>query len=361
MNKLENIISKFDIKGKTQEIKPLTGGLINSTYFVKTENDNPDYILQRKNNIIFPNVPEMMKNIEKVTEHIRKKVMVNGGDPNREVMTVIKTKAGELFTIDEEGNYWTMSLFIPDTLTYETADTPALAYKGGQGIGKFHQQLSDFSENLYPTIKGFHDLAFRFRQWDEAVKNDKAGRVKDLQAEIKWIEDRKKEMLDFWKLVEDGTIPKRVTHNDTKITNILFEPNGNLLCVIDLDTVMSNTLLADYGDAIRTFANTSTEDEQDLSKVDLDMDIFKAYTEGYMSEVKDIITESEADYLVFGARYIIFEQALRFLMDYIDGDTYYKIKYPGHNLVRTRTQQKLLERIEENYDTMTEYVSKLKK
>lgn len=366
-DKLANIVSRFATEGTVTEIKPLGPGFINDTFIVVTSG-GPRYILQRKNHNIFPDIPGMMQNIYLVTEHIRKKVEEAGGDPVREAMTVIGRipetmtgqekagKAGDLFYQDEEGNYWTMTLFIEGSVTYEKADTPALAYKGGEGIGKFQAQLSDFTTPLNETIKGFHNIRWRFRQWDESLARNAAGRVSSLTEEIGWIESRRKEMLDFWTLVETGAIPTRVTHNDTKISNILFDKEGNVLCVIDLDTCMSSTSLNDFGDAIRSYTNTGAEDDKDLSKVSMSMDMFRTYTQGYLSQRKGNLTDTEIDYLAFSARYITYEQVLRFLMDYIDGDTYYKTAYPEHNLVRTRAQYRLLQSMESQYDEMVRTV-----
>ena len=363
-----SIAKKFDISGNINEIKPLGPGFINDTFIVKTV-EGAKYILQRKNHIVFPDVPGMMNNILMVTEHIKAKVSAESGDPMREVLTIVRRKpesisaqeAGlaynDLYYRDEEGNFWAMCTFIEGSVTYEKADTPALAYKGGQGIGKFQAQLSDFTTPLSETIKGFHNIRWRFQQWEEALKRDAAGRVKDLAEEIGWIESRKEEMLGFWSLVENGTIPTRVTHNDTKISNILFDEEGEVLCVIDLDTCMSSTSLNDFGDAIRSYTNTGAEDDRDLSKVSMSLEMFKAYTEGYLSERKDTLCKSELEWLAFSARYITFEQVLRFLMDYIDGDTYYKTNAPDHNLVRTHAQYKLLQSMEEQYDAMVGIVT----
>lgn len=258
--------------------------------------------------------------------------------------------------MDSQGDYWAVSVFIGDTIAYNKADSPELARKGGEGIGKFQAQLADFTEPLAETIKGFHNIRHRFVQWDEALRRDAAGRVKDLKEEIGWIESRRGEMMDFWSKVEDGTIPTRVTHNDTKINNILFNKEGEVLCAIDLDTVMNSTSLNDFGDAIRSYTNTGEEDDRDLTRVGMSLDMFRAYTEGYLSQRAKQLTAPEIDNLAFSARYITFEQVLRFLMDYIDGDTYYKIKYPEHNLVRTHAQYKLLRSMEEQYGTMCEIV-----
>ena len=349
---LLKIASQFDLEGSVSEIRPLGDGFINDTFVVKTAGDAPDYILQRKNHLIFPDVPGMMENIKAVTEHIKSKVQ----DPLRETLTVISSKDGKLY-VEQDGNFWAMCLFIPDTISPAKADTPELAYQGGLGTGRFQALLSDFDKPLNETIKGFHNIRWRFHQWDETIAADPAGRVEHLQEEISWIESRRKEMLDFWSLVEDGTIPMHVTHNDTKISNILFnESDGSMLCMIDLDTVMSSTSLNDFGDAIRSYANTGAEDDRNLDNVSMDIAMFKAYAEGYLHEQKASMVQSELDWLAFSARYITFEQVLRFLMDYIDGDKYYKISYPDHNLVRSRAQYKLLLSMEEQYDRMCEII-----
>lgn len=368
------IARKFDVGGSISEIKPLGPGFINDTFVIKTGGEHPvRYILQRKNHIVFPDVPGMMNNIEMVTEHLKKKVVAEGGDPMREVLTVTKRRpdsmsdeerkafAGDLYYKDENGNYWAVCVFIEGSVTYEKADTPALAYKGGQGIGKFQAYLSDFTTPLAETIKGFHNIRWRFEQWDEAIARDAAGRVKDLSEEIGWVNSRRQEMLGFWTKVEDGTIPTRVTHNDTKISNILFDKEGEVLCVIDLDTCMSSTSLNDFGDAIRSYANTGAEDEKDLGKVALSLEMFEAYTKGYLSYRKGNLTDSEVEWLAFSAKYITYEQLLRFLMDYIDGDKYYKIAYPEHNLVRTHAQNKLLCSMEEQYAEMKAVVDRYAK
>ena len=353
---LQKIASYFALEGDIAAINSLGDGFINDTFIIRTAGDAPDYILQRKNRNIFPDVPGMMENIRKVTEHIRRRVIAEGGDPMREAMTVVPTYDGKLYHIDSQGDYWAVTVFIADTVAYNKADSLELARKGGEGIGKFQAQLADFTEPLAETIKGFHNIRHRFVQWDEALKRDAAGRVKDLQTEIGWIESRRAEMLDFWKLVEEGTIPTRVTHNDTKINNILFNKEGEVLCAIDLDTVMNSTSLNDFGDAIRSYTNTGDEDDRDLSRVSMSIEMFQAYTEGYLSQRASQLSQPEIDYLAFSARYITYEQVLRFLMDYIDGDLYYKIKYPEHNLVRTHAQYKLLQSMEEQYPTMCRIV-----
>ena len=355
--KLLSIAERFDLDGRIASIKPLGEGFINDTFIIRTEGDTPDYILQRKNHAVFPDVPGMMDNILAVTEHIKAKV----ADPLRETLTVIRARDGKLY-VEDEGNFWAVCLFIADTSSYDRADSPELAYQGGVGIGRFQALLADFDKPLNETIKGFHNIRHRFAQWDETLKADPAGRVASLTEEIGWVESRRGEMLGFWSLVEDGTIPTHVTHNDTKISNILFDkPTGKVLCAIDLDTVMSSTSLNDFGDAIRSYANTGAEDDRDLDNVEMSIEMFRAYADGYLSQQRATMTQSELDWLAFSARYITFEQVLRFLMDYIDGDKYYKTAYAEHNLVRTRAQYKLLQSMERQYDQMCAIVRELAK
>lgn len=358
---LHKIANKFDINGKIVKVEPLGAGFINDTYIARTDNSGEKYILQKKNKNIFPEVEAMMENILAVTDHIRKKIEASGGDTEREVMTVVKTPQGLPYFLDEKGDYWTVSKYIEGSVTYERADSAELAYKGGKGIGRFQSLLADFEGELAETIKGFHNIRHRFRQWDEAVERDAAGRKASIAEEIEWIESRREKMLEFWSLVEKGVIPTRVTHNDTKISNILFDTDGEVLCVIDLDTVMSSTSLNDFGDAIRSYANTGAEDDKELDNVSIDLDTFEAYTRGYLEERNDSLLKEEKERLAFAALYITFEQVLRFLMDYLDGDTYYKTDYPQHNLVRTRAQYKLLRSMEENYEKMCDIVNSLTK
>ena len=353
--KLFEIASHFALEGAVASVEALGEGFINDTFVVKTSGSAPNYILQRKNHIVFPDVPGMMDNIKAVTEHIKAKVT----DPMRETLTVVPATDGKLYHKDGE-NYWAVCIFIPDTVTYDRADSTALAYQGGVGIGRFQALLADFDKPLNETIKGFHNIRWRFEQWDATIAADPAGRVKDLQEEIEWVESRREEMLSFWSKVETGEIPTHVTHNDTKISNILFDrPTGNVLCAIDLDTVMSSTSLNDFGDAIRSYTNTGAEDDKCLDNVEMSIDMFRAYAEGYLSEQRDSMCTSEKEWLAFAGRYITFEQVLRFLMDYIDGDKYYKIAYPDHNLVRTRAQYKLLQSMERQYEEMCAIVKEL--
>ena len=353
--KLIEIASQFAIEGEIASIEALGEGFINDTFVVTTAGEKPNYILQRKNHIVFPDVPGMMDNIKAVTEHIKAKV----ADPMRETLTVIPANDGKLYVQDGE-NFWAVCLFIPDTASYDRADSPALAYQGGVGIGRFQALLADFDKPLNETIKGFHNIRWRFQQWDETIAANPAGRVEQVQEEIAWVESRREEMLAFWSKVESGEIPTHVTHNDTKISNILFDkPTGNVLCAIDLDTVMSSTSLNDFGDAIRSYTNTGAEDDKCLENVEMSIDMFRAYAEGYLSEQRNSMTQSELDWLAFAGRYITFEQVLRFLMDYMDGEKYWKTAYTGHTLTRTHAQYKLLQSMERQYAQMQAIIKQL--
>ncbi|MBO4264034.1 MAG: phosphotransferase [Bacteroidales bacterium] len=354
MTDIKTVAAQFALEGRIASIKPLGDGFINDTFVIRTHG-GPRYILQRKNHHVFPDVPAMMDNIVAVTEHIKKKV----ADPLRETLTVIDTKDGKHYYKDAEGCFWAVCLFIEDTVTHDVADTLELARQGGIGIGHFQALLADFTRPLAEVIKGFHNIRWRFIQWDESLQKDAAGRKAEVAEEIAFIEGQRERMLDFWSRVESGEIPMRVTHNDTKLSNILFDKkSGKVLCAIDLDTVMSSTSLNDVGDAIRSYANATVEDDPDYAKVGIRLDMFEAYMEGYLSERAASLSDSEKQWLAFAPLYITYEQVLRFLMDYIDGDTYYKIKYPAHNLVRTRSQMALFRSMDANYAKMQEIVKK---
>jgi len=350
---LERIAAKFQLEGTVERVEPMGEGFINDTFIIRTkEREKPDYLLQRKNKRIFHPIPAMMENIEKVCTHIKKKVSEKNGDPMREAMTVVRAKDGKLYFQDEDDEFWAVCVFISDTVAYQSAKTPELAFQGGKGIGLFQSMVSDLKEPLTDILPGFHNIRYRFNQWDTVLAKDPVGRKAKLSSEIAWIESRRDDMLKFWKLVESGEIPTRVTHNDTKINNILFDLNGEVLCVIDLDTVLNSTCLNDFGDAMRSYTNTGAEDDENLDTVSCDISIFEGFTKGYLSQAKSFLTDKELEYLAFSAKYITYEQVLRFLMDYIDGDKYYKIKSPDHNYQRTVAQYKLLTSMEEQYDEM---------
>lgn len=358
-NNLIYIANKFQIHGTIKDILPLGEGFINDTLIITTlSGEAPNYILQRKNKNIFTDVPAMMDNIVRVTTYLKQKVREQGGDELREAMTVVFTIEDNLpYFIDEQGEFWTVTLFISSSKSFDNTDDREIAYQGGVAVGKFQCQLSDFKETLHDILPGFHNIRFRFEQWDMAVKNNVAGRVESHQKEIEWVESRREEMMKFWELIETGVIPTRVSHNDTKINNVLFDAvTHKSLCMIDLDTVLSSNILNDFGDAVRTYTNTGKEDDECLENVTMSIDAFKAFCDGYLSEAKTFLTPAEIEYIPFSGRFIVFEQVLRFMMDYLNGDTYYKIKSSEHNLIRTRAQYALLQSIESQYLEMIKIV-----
>jgi len=356
---LHDILDQFLFEGIVSKISRLDDGLINDTFLIKTIGNSPDYILQRKNKNVFRDIHAMMENIDKITLHLKNKIASREGDPMKEVLTLVKTKEGANYYLDKDGEYWAACVFIDDTVIYEKVESIDIAFQGGKVIGYFQAMLSDFTDPLTDILPGFHNISYRFDQWDETIRKDASGRKKLVLQEIEWIESYRKEMLDFWKKVEDGALPVRVTHNDTKINNILFDKSSLSLCVIDLDTVLNSVCINDYGDAIRSYANAGKEDEEILDNVYLKKDIFEAFTKGYLSEALAFLTPDEIKYLVFSAKYIVFEQTLRFLMDYIDGDMYYKVKSQDHNLIRARAQYKLLMSIEDNYSYMQAFIEQI--
>ncbi len=357
MKELFPIVEQFQISDKVNSISPLGEGLINDTYLVSTEGDAPNYVLQRINHNVFKNVEGMQRNIEAVTSHIRKKLETAGcEDIDRKVLEFIKTKDSNKTYYSDGSNYWRVSRFITGSHTLQEV-TPASAFTAGKAFGNFQSMLSDIDCQLEESIPDFHNMEFRLQQLRDAVKADKAGRVKEVLPLIEEIEQRSDMMCQPERMHREGRLPKRICHCDTKVNNMLFDENGEVLCVIDLDTVMPSFVFSDYGDFLRTGACTSAEDESDLTKVDFDMGIFKAFTEGYLSEAKAFLTKEEMEWLPNAVALFPYMQAARFLTDYINGDTYYKISYPEHNLVRTKAQLQLLHRIEDRMPEIREALS----
>jgi len=358
MEETHSIVRQFALPEPPTNVTPLGEGFINDTYLVDTESE-VKYVLQRKNGYIFKNIPGMVDNICNVTQHIRKKAAAQGLDPERSTIRLYPTWDGKFYFLDNKQSYWVCMYYIPDTICYDVASSPQLAWSGGAGIGLFQEQVADFTDDLAEVLPGFHDIRYRFGQWEAALAENRAGKVSALAREIDWIEQRKEEMLAFKVLIENQTIPSRVSHNDTKISNILFDKNGEVLCVIDLDTLMKSSVLYDYGDAIRSYTNTATEDEPQTNKIAVNLPFFEAYTQGYLSYAHRFLTQTEVEWLPFAAKYITYEQTLRFLMDYIDGNRYYKIRHPEHNLVRTHAQYALLQSMEKAYPQMQAVVSEI--
>ena len=364
MTGLKSIVELFAIEGEVLEIHPLGNGLINDTYKVVTEGDAPDYVLQRINNAIFTDVEMLQSNIQAVTAHIRRKLTAAGeGDIDRKVLRFIPLKAdgrGTCCCLD--GKWWRVSVFIRDAYTYETVD-PKYSEFAGEAFGSFEAMLADIPDELGETIPDFHNMELRLRQLKEAVSADVAGRLAadkgELHAILSKIEEHAQGMCLAEQLHREGKLPKRICHCDTKVNNMMFDAEGKVLCVIDLDTVMPSYVFSDFGDFLRTAANPVPEDSPDLDKVDFDMSIFKAFARGYIKGTKSFLTPIERENLPYAACLFPFMQAVRFFADYINGDTYYKIKYPEHNLVRTRNQMKLFSSAMEKVPQMAAFIESL--
>lgn len=351
---LSKVLQQFDI---TLNAQPYGNGHINDTYCV----DGPQYILQRINTSIFRNPQELMENIENVTSFIRGKVEAEGGDPDRATLTVLKTKDGKNYYQVDEDNVFRVYKFIGDTKTIENDKTITDLYHAGIGFGHFQKMLDDFPvEKLYETIPDFHNTPKRVEALEVAIKEDKAGRAASVQAEIAFALEQAAEADRVVKGIEAGTIPVRVTHNDTKINNILFDiETGEAVCVIDLDTVMPGSMLYDFGDALRMGGSTAAEDETDLDLVNFDVTCFEAFAKGYLSEMKDALTPEEVALIPFSVRLLTYECGIRFLTDYLNGDTYFKIRREHHNLDRARNQFKLVADLVSKEPEMAEMVAEL--
>ena len=332
------ILAQFEISGTVKEVTPLGNGLINDTYHVVTDGEAPDYVLQRINNAIFQDMDLLQHNIEVVTAHIRSKLEAcNTDDINRKVLQFVKARSGKTYYRDEADRYWRVMVYIPDTLTRE-AVTPESAYDCGKAFGNFEKMLVDVPEQLGETIPDFHNMELRMSQLREAIKNDAAGRLDEVRDIVDELERDAEEMCQAERLYREGKLPKRICHCDTKVNNMLFDQDGQVLCVIDLDTVLPSFIFSDYGDFLRTGANFTAEDDPDLSRVGFNEEIFKAFTTGYLESARDFLTPIEIEMLPYAVALFPFMQCVRFLADYINGDTYYKIKYPTHNLDRARNQ-----------------------
>lgn len=353
--KLKEVVFQFIEQDDNVKIDPLGKGHINDSY--KVESGNKEYVLQRINHNIFKNVHELQNNIYRVTSHIRAKLQAKGvSDVERRVLTLISTHDGALYYKDSNGDYWRVTLFIKDSKSYEEINSD-LAYRAGMAFGDFQKMLEDIpGEPLFETIPNFHNMESRLEAFRESVNANRSGRLDEVADLVKEIEDRADEMCKAERLHREGKLPKRINHCDTKVNNVLFDADDHVLCVVDLDTVMPGYVLSDFGDFIRTGANTGAEDDKNLENVSVNLDIFEAYAKGYLKHAASFLTDIEIDNLAFGAKLLTYMQTVRFFTDYIDGDTYYKIAYPEHNLVRTKSQFKLLQSLEENFDKMRQIV-----
>ena len=362
MGDFYNIVSQFKIEGKIKDILPIGNGLINETLRVSTiAADTPDYILQRINNNVFPDVNLLQHNIEAVTGHIRNKLKELGEeDVNRKCLFFIESVGGKTYYQDANGNYWRMSVFIPDSFTKEEV-SPESVFCCGETFGIFEKILLDLDEPLGEVIPNFHNMEFRLHQLHDAVVADKMGRVASVRDILSEIERNADEMCLAEKLYRDKVLPKRICHCDTKVNNMLFDSDGKVLCVIDLDTVMPSFIFSDYGDFLRTGANYVAEDSDDYQAVGLKEDIFCAFTEGYLSTAGSFLTAIEISHLPYAVALFPFMQCVRFLTDYINGDVYFKTKYAEHNYVRSRNQLLLYRDVRRHDQMMNEFIKKILK
>lgn len=359
MVKVENIVAAFQVEGKVADYVPFGNGHINETKLVTMDNGT-QYVLQRINKNVFKRPDLLMENYVGVTKFIRKKIEEMGGDPMREVLNAIPAKDGKPFTIDEEGQYWRLLVYVTESMSYDKVERPEQFYDSAVSFGDFQYMLRDYpAETLHETIVNFHNTPDRFRQLTEAIANDAKGRLREVAAEVEFAKAREEFAGTLERARAEGKLPLRVTHNDTKLNNILFDSNtGKALCVVDLDTIMPGYSVNDFGDSIRFGATTALEDETDLSKVNFDISLYELYVKGFIEGAKGGLTEGELEMLPIGAIMMTFECGMRFLADYLNGDTYFRIHRPSHNLDRCRNQFKLVADMEAHLDEMKAIVKK---
>ncbi len=356
-------VNNFNFEGAYIEAAPYGFGHINDTYaavFKKPEGNTRRYILQRINHKVFKNPEALMGNIEAVTKHLSKKIAKAGGDPGRETLNLIPAKDNKSFYKDSRGNYWRAYIFIENARTYQVVEKPEHFYSSGKAFGRFQYLLSDFpAETLHETIPDFHNTIKRFNAFREAVHKDIMNRASGVRDEIEFAEKRADDTPILLDLLDKGGLPLRVTHNDTKFNNVMIDDKtGEGICVIDLDTVMPGLTLYDFGDSIRSGANPAEEDERDLSKVWMELTLFEHFSRGFLESAGSFLTPAELKYLPFSAKIMTFECGIRFLTDYLNGDTYFKIHREGHNLDRARTQFKMVADMEKKMEDMRKVIDK---
>lgn len=362
-NPKEEAINNFLFEGRLISEGPYGSGHINDTFlltFAIAEMGQIKVILQKMNTEVFTDPVSLMENIVGVTSHLRKKIIEAGGDPERETLNVIPTKDGKSYYEDSEGGFWRAYKFITDSTSYDRVEKPEDFYQSAVAFGNFQRLLADYpAQTLHETIKGFHDTKARFAVFKKAVEEDRIGRAASVEKEIQFVLDREDIANYFSDLQAKGEIPLRVTHNDTKLNNIMIDnKSGKGICVIDLDTVMPGLAVHDFGDSIRFGASTAAEDEKNLDKVSCSMELFELYTKGYIEGCGGKLTPEEIALMPMGAKTMTFECGMRFLTDYLQGDTYFKIHRENHNLDRCRTQFKLVSDMEAKWDTMKAIVQK---
>jgi hypothetical protein len=348
--------NQFEIRGQVQSVEPYGSGHINDTYRVSSTHNNQEtrFILQRINHNIFKNPAALMENIARVTTHVSAQVAVHP-DAARRALTLIPTRHGAACLHDEAGNWWRMYPFIERSRSYDAVETPAQAYQAAYAFGEFQQQLSTLpSPRLHDTIPDFHHTPRRYVNFAAALAADTHNRAAEAAPEIAFALAHQ----SITSILLDANLPERVTHNDTKFNNVLLDDqSGDGLCVIDLDTVMPGLVLYDFGDMVRTATSPAMEDERDLSRVTMRMPFFEALVRGYLDAAGSFLTQQEKHFLAFSGKLITFEIGLRFLTDYLSGDTYFKVHRPGHNIDRCRTQFKLVQSIEEQEERMQSFVN----
>ncbi len=357
-NSVKAVAQRFLIDGDIVSIEPYGSGHINDTKLLTTTKMR--YILQRINKRVFKDPVSLMNNFSAVTSYLRDIIEKDGGDPLRETLNLIKTDEGKVWLLDEEGEYWRVHIFVSDSRSYDKVERPEQFYQSAVAFGNFQYQLRDYpADTLAETIVNFHNTPDRCRLFTEAVEADVCGRAKNIKEEIEFVKSR----FEFAKALEkahsEGKLPLRVTHNDTKLNNILFDDkDGRALCIIDLDTIMPGYSVNDFGDSIRFGATTALEDEKDLSKVNFDISLYELYVKGFIEGTKGGLTQCEMELLPVGAIMMTYECGTRFLTDYLNGDTYFKTSREGHNLDRARNQFKLVSDMEKKYDEMCAIVKK---
>ncbi|MCA1757798.1 MAG: aminoglycoside phosphotransferase family protein [Bacteroidales bacterium] len=357
---LREIYSHFRTAAVPLEIERYGTGHIHDTYRVVTAPGSHDYILQKLNQNVFRNIPALQQNIERVTTHLRAKFESSGCDADRRTLTLIPTTGGKSWHTTPDGECWRMYIFISDHRSWETVISPEQAVEGGRAIGRFQCMLADLPEPpLNDTIPFFHNIEKRLEAFHIALKADRHNRAGSVKWESEFVTSRQEKMKSLLRLGRQGIIPLRITHNDTKFNNILFDTNGRELCVIDLDTVMPGYIHYDFGDAIRTAASSCAEDETDPEKIYLNINLFRAFAKGYMEEMNPTLRCAEKEQLAFAPALITYTIGLRFLTDYLDGDNYFKIHRPGHNLDRARVQFRLVESNEAQQTLMQQIIREL--
>ena len=362
---LQEVLAAFDFGAPVVGAVRFGQGHINDTFVVHTQPEDAccrRFILQRMSAAAFKRPDQLMENILGVTEYLGREIESRGGDREREALRVVRPRNGEPYYTDSAGGAWRVYPFVEDTVCYQTAETAELFAASGRAFGHFQRLLQGYpAQTLHETIPRFHDTENRLANLKAALAADKLGRAAECRKELDFVLAREADCSVALQALRDGVLPLRVTHNDTKLNNVLMDKETGVgLCVIDLDTVMPGLAINDFGDSIRFGANHSAEDERDLSKVNLDVSLFETYTRAFLEGAGGTLTEAEIDYLPWGAKLMTLECGIRFLTDYLEGDVYFHTTRAGQNLDRCRTQFKLVSDMEEHWDELAEIVKKYK-